>query len=336
MRKTIIVLAVLMQLAVLIYMAGEREYILRNGRVINLRTAPVDPRDIFRGDYVRLNYEISRIPAASLQDAKTAVIAKGEKVYVSLEETENGLYEFRDVSKESPGDGIYLAGRSPYEYQYRRSGYPLTLNYGIEAYFVQQGKGREIEKRLGAGNQVQIPLEMQIAVGSNGKSVIKGHRWSPLGIGLQLLRTVPTNPQLQPGPASAKVALTLANASDEPLGLVVLPGDCSFSLEPAQFARKQWLPVNDPCDSFQPDDSDVLVLQPGAEKIFEFDFSDERWLVRTEGTPPVEIGTLDWSERFRLVYRPPSEAACRNLQSRDVIWHGYLPSRAFHGRGRID
>jgi len=80
----------------------------------------------------------------------------------------------------------------------------------------------------------------------------------------------------------------------------------------------------------------VLVLQPGAEKIFEFDFSDERWLVRTEGTPPVEIGTLDWSERFRLVYRPPSEAACRNLQSRDLIWHGYLPSRAFHGRGRID
>ena len=61
MRKTFIVVAVLMQILVLVYMAGEREYILRNGKIIYLRTAPIDPRDLFRGDYVRLNYEISRI-----------------------------------------------------------------------------------------------------------------------------------------------------------------------------------------------------------------------------------------------------------------------------------
>jgi hypothetical protein len=127
---------------------------------------------------------------------------------------------------------------SPYAYRYRRLGHPLMLHYGIEAYFVQQGKGREIENRLGTRNQIQIPLEMQIAVGGNGKAVIKGHRWSPLGIGLQILRTVPANPQLQPGPASAKVALTLANASDAPLALVGLPEACSFSLEPVQFTRE--------------------------------------------------------------------------------------------------
>ena len=90
------------------------------------------------------------------------------------------------------------------------------------------------------------------------------------------------------------------------------------------------------CESFQPVDGDVLVLQPREEKIFEFDFSDERWFVQAENTAPVEIGTLDWSERFRLIYRPPAEAACRHLEDRDLIWHGHLPSRAFHGRGRID
>jgi uncharacterized membrane-anchored protein len=56
MRKTFIILAVILQLVVLAYMAGEREYILRRGKVIYLRTAPIDPRDLFRGDYVRLNY----------------------------------------------------------------------------------------------------------------------------------------------------------------------------------------------------------------------------------------------------------------------------------------
>jgi hypothetical protein len=155
-------------------------------------------------------------------------------------------------------------------------------------------------------------------------------------MGLQVLRTPPANPQVPAEPLSAKVALTLANASDAPLALVVLPDDCSFNLEPSQSAKKEWVLVNNPCEPAQPAPDDVLILAPGEEKIFEFDFSAARWLVQSVTSAPVEIGTLDWSERFRLIYRPPPGAACRHLEHRDLIWHGYLPSRAFHGRGRID
>ena len=49
-----------------------------------------------------------------------------------------------------------------------------------------------------------------------------------------------------------------------------------------------------------------------------------------------EIGTLDWSEQFRMVYRPPNEKDCLHLAQRDLIWHGHLASRVFHGRGQID
>jgi len=336
MRKIFIVLAVLIQILILAYMAGEREYILRTGKIIYLRTAPIDPRDLFRGDYVRLNYEISNIPAARLPGADDDEILKGAKVYATLKEGANGLYELEGISKQKPQSGVYLTGRSPYDYRYRRFGHPMTVNYGIEAYFVQQGKGREIERRLGSRNQIQIPLEMQIAVGRNGKAVIKGHRWSRLGIGLQVLRTPAANPQTQPGPTSAKMALTLTNAADAPLALVVLPMGCSFTLETAQSVQKNWTPAQNPCANVNPGDGDVLVLDPEEEKTFEFDFSDPRWLVREKDSTPVEIGTLEWSERFRLVYRPPDEAACRQLADRDLIWHGYLPSRAFHGRGQID
>jgi len=336
MRKIFIVIAVLLQILVLGYMAGEREYILRNGEIIYLRTAPIDPRDLFRGDYVRLNYEISNIPARHLPLGDTSGVAKGKKVYANLKENSNGLYELDHVSLNQPPSGIYLIGRSPYDYRNRLFGRTLRLNYGIEAYFVQQGKGRQIEQRLGSRNQLQVPLEMQIAVGRNGKAVIKGHRWSPIGMGLQVLRTPAANAQVPAEPLSAKVALTLANASDAPLALVVLPDDCSFTLETSQSAQKEWALVNDPCQPAQPVAEDVLVLAPGEEKVFEFDFSAARWLVQSETTAPVEIGTLDWSERFRLIYRPPPEAACRHLEHRDLIWHGYLPSRAFHGRGRID
>jgi uncharacterized membrane-anchored protein len=336
MRKIFIVLAVLMQILILAYMAGEREYILRTGKIIYLRTAPIDPRDLFRGDYVRLNYEISNIPAKNLPAGKNAETVKGEKIYAILKEGADGLYELAGISKKKPQRGVYLTGRSPYDYRYRRFSHSMTVNYGIEAYFVQQGKGREIERRLGSRNQIQIPLEMQVAVGRSGKAVIKGHRWSRLGIGLQVLRAPAANPQVPPAPTSAKVALTLFNAADAPLALVVLPRDCSFNLEAAQTAQKDWTPAQNPCGHAEPADGDVLVLDPAEEKTFEFDFSDPRWFVREKDSAPVEIGTLAWSERFRLVYRPPDEASCRHLTDRDLIWHGYMPSRAFHGRGQID
>ena len=43
MRKIFILLAILFQFLVLAFMAGEREVILRNGTIIHLRTAPIDP-----------------------------------------------------------------------------------------------------------------------------------------------------------------------------------------------------------------------------------------------------------------------------------------------------
>ena len=336
MRKTFIVLAVLVQILVLGYMAGEREHILRNGKIIYLRTAPIDPRDLFRGDYVRLNYEISSIAAHNLPRGDATGINKGEKIYVNLKENPNGLYKLDQVSINEPPTGLYLVGRSPYDYRQRRLGHPLMLNYGIEAYFVQQGKGRQMEKRRGSRNKVQVPLEMQIAAGSNGKAVIKGHRWSPIGMGLQVLRSPPPDAQRTTEPLSAKVALTLANVSDAPLSLIILPNDCSFSLEASQTAKGEWVLANNPCQPAQPTEEDVLILQPGEEKSFEIDFANARWFVQTENASPVEIGTLDWSEQFRLIYRPPDEVASSQLEDHELIWHGYLPSRAFHGRGRID
>jgi len=336
MRNTSIGLAVLLQILVLGYMVGEREHILRNGKIIYLRTAPIDPRDLFRGDYVRLNYEISNISARNLPRGDATGLAKGSKVYVILTENSNGLYELGHVSPTEPPTGIYLAGRSLYDFRHRMTGHSLRLKYGIEAYFVQQGKGRQIEQRLGNRNQLQIPLEMQIAVGRNGKAVIKGHRWSPIGMGLNVLRSPPPDRQRTTEPLSAKLALTLANASEAPLALIILPNNCSFSLESSQTAKGEWVLADNPCQPARPNEEDVLVLKPGEEKIFEIDLADTRWFVRTENASPVEVGTLEWSEQFRLIYRPPDEAASRHLEDRDLIWHGYLPTRAFHGRGRID
>ena len=336
MRKAFILAAVVLQVVVLAYMAGEREYILKKGQVIHLRTAPIDPRDLFRGDYVRLNYEISRMAS----DALTGVynpeeVKKGRKLFVLLQEGPYGLYQFAGARLQKPDAGLYLTGRTRYPFRTLRPGNQIWLRYGIEAYFVEQGRGRDIEKRRGSRNGVQVPLEMAIAVGANGKAVIRGHRWSPLGIGLQILRNPQRTRQDAQPLTSATVKLTLANASDAPLALVDLRDACSFSLEPVPWAKQRWVPANSPCGSLVPADADVVVLAPGQEKSIDLDFTDERWLVAADGNV-TEIGPLDWSEQFRLVYRPPDEKDCRHLAQRELIWHGYLPSRVFHGRGRID
>ena len=63
MKTAAVVAAIVIQFAVLGWMAGQREWIVRTGPSVWLCTAPVDPRDPFRGDYVTLGYEISTIPA---------------------------------------------------------------------------------------------------------------------------------------------------------------------------------------------------------------------------------------------------------------------------------
>lgn len=336
MRKALILAAVMLQVIVLAYMAGEREHILKNGKVILLRTAPIDPRDLFRGDYVRLNYEISRIGVDQLKGTETRKeIIKGDTIFVSLQEGPNGLYEFANAQLQKPKDGLYLAGRALHAQHSLLPGNPIWINYGIEAYFVEQGTGSDIEKRRGTRTGVQVPLEMEIAVSSTGKAVIKGYRWSPIGIGVQVLRSQQLNPQDPQAPKSATVRLTLANASDKPLAIVDLPNYCSFSLEPVQWAKQKWAPAHSPCGPALPTDFDIITLAPQQEKSADIDFSSDRWLVRTDGNVS-EIGTLDWSEQFRIVYSPPHEKDCLHLGQRDLIWHGHLASRVFHGRGQID
>ena len=46
---------------------GYKEYTLSQGQKILLKTIPLDPRDLFRGDYVVLNYEISQLNLDSIK-----------------------------------------------------------------------------------------------------------------------------------------------------------------------------------------------------------------------------------------------------------------------------
>lgn len=55
-----------LQTGALAAMILDRAHHVASGREIVLPVVPVDPRSLFRGDYVILNYEISRAPLSLL------------------------------------------------------------------------------------------------------------------------------------------------------------------------------------------------------------------------------------------------------------------------------
>lgn len=65
-----------------------KEYTLRTGTEVILKTEPVDPRDLFRGDYVVLNYEISTLDLEEIP-VEDPYFEYNDRIYLVLE-LENG------------------------------------------------------------------------------------------------------------------------------------------------------------------------------------------------------------------------------------------------------
>ena len=66
----------LAQIGFLGWIIAGRAAVLRDGREIMLKVEPVDPRDLLRGDYVSLCYEISRIPVSQITNLPPEAVSE--------------------------------------------------------------------------------------------------------------------------------------------------------------------------------------------------------------------------------------------------------------------
>jgi uncharacterized membrane-anchored protein len=150
-----------LQSAALGYMIFDRAQLIAHGREIVLDTRPVDPRSLFRGDYVILNYgQISRLPREIAKDPNET----RDTVFVTLrKDTEDWRpVSVSDVYPEVVvSEDVVLKGvQEPFSSQVR---------YGIESYFVAEGEGKRLEKLIRKGQ-----LQVVVAVGPDGRAGIKG------------------------------------------------------------------------------------------------------------------------------------------------------------------
>lgn len=349
MRTKLIIAAMLIQFLVLGWMAGEREWIVRNGPTVWLRTAPVDPRDLFRGDYVTLGYEISTIPAGKFGPGlKTHMAGQAMRhdgrsreivLYAALQvHPESGVAEIATADLTPPASGLFIKGRvRPYLGSLQSS---LTgVAYGIDAYFVQQGKGNELQRRTpeGAPEGVQVPMEMQIALGRNGTAVLKNHRWNSLGIGVQIQKQVPAGAA---APADSTpdrkltrkiIRVTLYNASAAPLAVVLPPDLHTLHLHKLDVWNGPGVDVGVPRTNPAPlTNADIRLLQPGAIATAEIDPARAEWLVKpSPDAAPRQLGYQGDYQSYRVVYVPPAAEDCRGLLEAARIAPGPLAGRQF-------
>lgn len=154
------------QIAILLGMIALRAVPLVTGQTVLVRVQPVDPRDLFRGDYVILTYDFSRVQQEQIeglsQEERGRSLKKleGRAVYVPLVPDTNGVHlRAGKITVAKPATGPFLKGHM--------EGYG-SLKFGIEAFYVQEGTGVRYEQAIR-----DRQLTAELAVTSGGQAALK-------------------------------------------------------------------------------------------------------------------------------------------------------------------
>ncbi len=139
---------------------GFKEFTVRSGEEVLLKTVPVDPRDLFRGDYVVLRYKISSIDLALFPDSP--VFVANNTIYVEIEKGADGYGAVSNLSKEPLKGKLFIKGVVQSVYNQT-----IQAEYGIESYFVPAGKGLVIERWRSGG------VDAKVAIDRFGNAIIK-------------------------------------------------------------------------------------------------------------------------------------------------------------------
>lgn len=178
LRKRTLALLVI-STAFLLGMAGCEHLKRVTGEEIILRTRPVDPRDIVRGNYVALNYEIETVHLSDLPTpADPSGWKAGDKLFLMLRPDGvawKPVALSRQRAKGEPGD---VALRAKY---LRREDYAgvtepgknmpvdIILDIGVDHYYAAEKAAKQIEQ-----DARDTPLDVILSVGGDGSAAIKG------------------------------------------------------------------------------------------------------------------------------------------------------------------
>ena len=172
-------------LAILAGMMVGHAWPLWTGETVLLRARPVNPRDLFRGEYVRLDTPATRLfveegtrtapagavpvrPLGAWQKHDTMEnrhVRTGSAAYVQLERRDSGEHEPVSISSTPVENAMNLRGRV----RRRSTDGTVYVDYGLDAFYMQEGTAKPVEDALLDGRVVQ----MQVAIAASGGARIR-------------------------------------------------------------------------------------------------------------------------------------------------------------------
>jgi uncharacterized membrane-anchored protein len=152
MRKAAAILAGLVILAFVNFGIHQRETLLTDGRIVLLRMAPVDPRSLMQGDYMRLNFEVE---GQAFPFSRRADHGDGHVVVAVDRQGVGSFRRFADSRPLAPGE-VALRYRI-------RNGTP---NFATNAYFFEEGQAGAYAKAAYG----------EFRVGDDGEMILTGLR----------------------------------------------------------------------------------------------------------------------------------------------------------------
>lgn len=159
-------LAVAIQFLLLLGLLGFKQYTLLTGETVLLRVQPIDPRDLFRGDYVTLSYDISTLRPDEL--GGDSYFYPDDRIYVELVKDDpywRPVATYEDHRQEHK-PSVVLKGRVESD-GYWGSSSPLRVKYGIEDIFIPEDTGRAIE-RLSRTSDGRLGVKVVVDRWGNG------------------------------------------------------------------------------------------------------------------------------------------------------------------------
>lgn len=154
--------AAVFQVFSLILMIMWASYPLFFGQEIAITVEPIDPRSLFRGNYVTLSYPFSQLEEKHFIEELPVLqekIQPGSIVYVKLT-AQDDVYVLEKASLKPFGtNDIYLKGRVKSAWTHEHDKFKCWVAYGIEAYFTQKEKALEWEKNI---NQHHIIAKIKV------------------------------------------------------------------------------------------------------------------------------------------------------------------------------
>jgi len=159
-----------LQLLFLVAEATSYQVRISRSPVVTLKVVPVDPRSLFMGNYMALDYDISTIDLSKVEHDPLSKSDMGETVYVTLipDKPWARVASVTTTPPHAPPDRPYLRAQVT-----RISGSALSVYYGLDRYYIPESAQEKVNSLWPAFGEHLPEITAEVAVLGHGKGLIR-------------------------------------------------------------------------------------------------------------------------------------------------------------------